>query len=408
MRFLFAQVLPVREDAVDEHNHGSDEIKPREARVDILPGVGNRGVAPREPDDANREQDDRNPKVGLLPPAHAWGIIPCVQIAWLTEPAPDRDVVISGRVRLARNLLHYPFPHRASPEQLQAIAQQLRDALGAAGLTDAIDLSRLTLQERARLVGARIISPALLGAQPNRWALLNGDGSVVAAINEEDHLRLQITCAGWQPDRLQRELVAWERTLNAMPLGWARAPRWGYLTASPINLGSGIRLGLLLHLMGLQRARQITRWLEALQALGCHTRGLYGEGSLAFEGYVQISLLGRRDPLDELLARLRGTLRTLIDAEREARTRIDRASLEEEWGELQATLRHAESLSLGTTLRALAVYRMRGMLGEDTRLRDAADQMLFEAAVYPPPEPEHAAAERAAWLRQRLWSGESV
>jgi protein arginine kinase len=326
-----------------------------------------------------------------------------VSIAWLAEPAPDRDVVISGRVRLARNLLHYPFPHRASETQLEAIAQRLREALSAAGLTQAIDLSGLSLQERARLVGARVISPALLQAQAHRWALLNADGSVVAALNEEDHLRLQITCAGWQPDRLQRELIRWERTLNAMPLVWARAPKWGYLTASPINLGSGLRLGLLLHLMGLQRARQITRWLEALQALGCHTRGLYGEGSLAFEGYVQISLLGRRDPLDELLARLRGTLRTLIDAERTAREQIDRDALEEEWGELQATLRHAESLSLGTTLRALAVYRMRGMLDENAALRDAADQMLFEAAVYPPPEPEHAAAERASWLRSRLW-----
>jgi protein arginine kinase len=290
-------------------------------------------------------------------------------------------------VRLARNLLHYPFPHRASEAQLQAIAQRLRDALSAAGLTQAIDLSGLSLQERARLVGARIISPALLQAQAHRWALLNADGSVVAAINEEDHLRLQITCAGWQPDRLQRELIRWERTLNAMPLVWARAPKWGYLTASPINLGSGLRLGLLLHLMGLQRARQITRWLEALQALGCHTRGLYGEGSLAFEGYVQISMLGRRDPLDELLARLRGTLRTLIDAERTAREQIDRTALEEEWGELQAILRHAESLSLGTTLRALAVYRMRGMLDENAARRDAADQMLFEAAVYPRPNP---------------------
>jgi protein arginine kinase len=88
-----------------------------------------------------------------------------VSIAWLAEPAPDRDVVISGRVRLARNLLHYPFPHRASEAQLEAIAQRLREALSAAGLTQAIDLSALSLQERARLVGARIISPALLQAQ---------------------------------------------------------------------------------------------------------------------------------------------------------------------------------------------------------------------------------------------------
>lgn len=323
---------------------------------------------------------------------------------WLMQPAPDRDVVISGRVRLARNLVHYPFPHRASTAQLQAVAQVLTSALQEAGLTRAMELNCLSLPERARLVGARVISPALLPELPHRWALLDDTGGVVAVVNEEDHLRLQITCAGWQPQLLSESLLEWERMLNHMPLVWARSPKLGYLTASPINLGSGIRLGLLVHLMGLQRARQITRWLEALQALGCHTRGLYGEGSLAFEGYVQISLLGKDAPLDELLARLRGTLRTLIEAEREARAKLQRDALEEEWQELQATLRHSESLSLGTTLRALAVYRLRGMLDYHDTQRDYADMLLFEAAVYPPPEPEHAAQERAAWLRARLWT----
>ena len=325
--------------------------------------------------------------------------------SWLSAPAPDRDVVISGRVRLARNLLEYPFPHRASEADLHAVAQTLREALTPYGLGEggALEIDRLSMDERALLVGARVLSPVLLNELPHRWALLNADGSAVAILNEEDHLRLQMTCAGWQPDTLIQQMHHWESVLQRLPLRWGYTPHLGFLTASPINLGSGIRLGLLVHLMGLQRARQITRWLEALQALGCHTRGLYGEGSLAFEGYVQISLLGRRDPLDELLARLRGTLRTLIDAERTAREQIDRTALEEEWGELQATLRHAESLSLGTTLRALAVYRMRGMLDENAALRDAADQMLFEAAVYLPPEPEHAAAERASWLRHRLW-----
>lgn len=330
-----------------------------------------------------------------------------VSASWLDAPAPDRDVVISGRVRLARNLARYPFPHRASEAQLESVARELTSALRAAGLVHAIELSRLCLQERARLVGARVISPALLTALPHRWALLNDTGSVVAVVNEEDHLRLQITCAGWQPQVLSESLLSWERVLNRTPLLWARSPKRGYLTASPINLGSGVRLGLLAHLMGLQRARQITRWLEALQALGCHTRGLYGEGSLAFEGYVQISLLGKDAPLDELLARLRGTLRTLIDAEREARAHLQRDALEEEWRELQATLRYSESLSLGTTLRALAVYRMRAMLDCQDAQRDFADRLLFEAAVYPPPEPEHAAKERADWLRERLWKYET-
>ncbi|CUU33934.1 MAG: hypothetical protein K6U12_07860 [Armatimonadetes bacterium] len=327
--------------------------------------------------------------------------------SWLSAPAPDRDVVISGRVRLARNLLEYPFPHRASEADLHAVAQTLREALTPYGLGEggALEIDRLSMDERALLVGARVLSPVLLNELPHRWALLNADGSAVAILNEEDHLRLQMTCAGWQPDTLIQQMHHWESVLQRLPLRWGYTPHLGFLTASPINLGSGIRLGLLVHLMGLQRARQITRWLEALQALGCHTRGLYGEGSLAFEGYVQISLLGKREPLPDLLARLRGTLRTLIDAEREARARIDADALETEWQELTTTLQHTASLSLGTTLRALAVYRMRAMQRYDEPARDYADQLLFRVAVYPPPEPDHVGRARAEWMRMVLLGG---
>lgn len=321
---------------------------------------------------------------------------------WLNLPAPDKDVVISGRVRLARNLLDYPFPHRAREIELQQVADTLHAALQPHGLTTAIALNTLSQHERALLVGARILSPMLLEALPHRWALLNPDCSVVAVVNEEDHLRLQITCAGWQPDLLMHQLHHWETVLNSLPLRWGMAPQLGYLTASPVNLGSGLRLGLLMHLMGLQRSRQITRWLEALQTLGCHTRGLYGEGSLAFEGYVQISLLGKRDPLPELVARLRGTLHTLIDAERDARTHLDLDAYQAEWDELTTTLQHSQSLSLGTTLRALAVYRMLALLQGHETQRDHADQLLFALAVYPPPEPESVARERAEWLRSAL------
>jgi protein arginine kinase len=329
------------------------------------------------------------------------------ELGWLKEPAPYRDVVLSQRVRLARNLLHLPFPHVATEAQLEAIAKQLRAALEPLGLGagGAIELSRLDIDQRARLAGARLISPALLPALPHRWVLLNADGSVSALLNEEDHLRLQITHAGWQPERMVNELRQWEEWLNALPVRWGYSSRLGYLTASPINLGSGVRLGLLMHLMGLQRARQITRWLEALQTLGCHTRGLYGEGSLAFEGYVQISLLGRRDPLPELMARLHGTLRTLIEAELEARQRLPREELDAEWEELSTTLRHSTALSLGTTLRLLAVYRMRAMRAGDEARRDLADRLLFGLAIYAPPEPPYAAVERARFLIPQLAHG---
>jgi protein arginine kinase len=90
------------------------------------------------------------------------------ELGWLKEPAPYRDVVLSQRVRLARNLLHLPFPHVATEAQLEAVAKQLRAALEPLGLGagGAIELSRLDIDQRARLAGARLISPALLPALP--------------------------------------------------------------------------------------------------------------------------------------------------------------------------------------------------------------------------------------------------
>lgn len=323
---------------------------------------------------------------------------------WLLQEAPGRDVVLSCRVRIARNLLSYPFPHRATLEQLEAVADTLLPLLQAHGLGGGGRwcLETLSLAERARLVGARMVSPLFWKASPHRWILTDRDWSVAALVNEEDHLRLQITLAGWQPEGLWQALHDWEERLAPLRDRWAWLPSVGYLTASPANLGSGIRLGLLLHLMGLQRTQQINRWLEALQALGCTTRGLYGEGSLAVEGYLQISLLGKQGPLEDLLARLQGTLLTLIEEERAARATPKEKAILQECQELETTLRYADSVALGTTLRLLAVHRLaalRGLIPADYR---TFDHWLFSLAVYPPPEPPHVAYERAQRLRQQL------
>jgi protein arginine kinase len=328
-------------------------------------------------------------------------------LPWLSETAPDTDIVISCRARLARNLVRYPFPHRASEEALRTAAEMLTPALQARGLGAGglFPLNSLSIAERAQLVGARVISPAFWEDKQHRWIFTSAAWDTVALLNEEDHLRLQITRAGWQPHPLTRELHGWDDYLKNLERGgvrWARLPSVGYLTASPVNLGHGLRLGLLMHLVGLQRTRRIARWLEALQALQCTTRGLYGEGSMAFEGYVQISMLGQGEPYEQLLASLHGTISEVIKAEREAREEMNRDEIEAERTELLTTLQYAESLSLGTTLRTLAIHRLGAILNEDYETCRHLDQLLFSLAVYPPPEPPSVAVERAQWLRSRL------
>lgn len=216
---------------------------------------------------------------------------------------------------------------------------------------------------------------------------------------------MQVTRAGWQPQLLNHELQEWSGYLESLEcerIRWARLPSIGYLTASPVNLGHGLRLGLLMHLIGLQRTGRMVRWLEALQALQCTARGLYGEGSMAFEGYVQISMLGQREPFDPLLASLHGTIREVIKAERKAREEIRREAIAAERAELMTTLQYADSLSLGTTLRTLAVHRLDATLREDYAACRRMDRMLFSLAVYPPPEPPFVAAERVQWLRNQF------
>lgn len=326
---------------------------------------------------------------------------------WLNETAPDTDVVISCRVRLARNLVRYPFPHCASEETLKAVVERLAPALQARGLGAGglFLLNSLSVQERAQLVGARVISPAFWEDKPHRWILTSAAWDTVALLNEEDHLRLQITRAGWQPQPLTQALQEWDEYLQGLEhegIRWAWLPATGYLTASPVNLGHGLRLGLLMHLIGLQRTGRIARWLDALQALQCTARGLYGEGSMAFEGYIQISMLGQREPFEQLLASLHGTIREVIKAEREAREEMSFDEIKAERAELMTTLQYAESLSLGTTLRTLAVHRLDAMLSEDYATGRKMDRMLFSLAVYPPPEPPFVAVERAQWLKSRL------
>lgn len=214
-------------------------------------------------------------------------------IATDAESVPDGDVIVSARARLARNLDGYPFPSRASEIELRRVAQEVRQAAHAdtGRLFDLIpiEMDSLSVRDRAELVDARRISPDLASGGTERYALLDTAGRISIFVNEEDHMRLQVLAPGNVPQAALRDVLDVESRL-ACRLKWAQdAEKWGYLTASMSNTGTGLRLSVLAHLPALVFLNRLDRVFDAAKQLGVSVRGAHGEHSLAAGDLFQVS-----------------------------------------------------------------------------------------------------------------------
>jgi protein arginine kinase len=210
---------------------------------------------------------------------------------WISSPGPRSDVILSTRVRVARNLEGNTFPPRASEVELEEVRERSLGAISKSNyLTNAlvIRMEDADLATRRILAERHLVSSEFAEGGPGRAAVVGEHEVVSAMVNEEDHLRLQCIRPGLQPvdawrltDRLDRELE--------QDLQYAFSSDWGYLTSCPTNVGTGIRVSVLAHLMGLARSSRIAKVLGSVSKLGLSIRGFYGEGSAALGGFFQIS-----------------------------------------------------------------------------------------------------------------------
>lgn len=201
--------------------------------------------------------------------------------------------MLSARARLARNLAAYPFPNRAGERDLRRIAQEVRQAAHADSERLAhlyvVAIASLSPRDRAELVDARRISPELADGGVDRYALLDDGGMLTIFINEEDHVRIQALAGGNGLTAALRLAEDTDRRL-AERLHWAReTSRWGYLTASLANLGTGLRLSLLLHLPALAFLGRLPDTLKTIHRLDLSVRGAHGERSAAAGDLYQVS-----------------------------------------------------------------------------------------------------------------------
>jgi protein arginine kinase len=289
---------------------------------------------------------------------------------WLETAAPEGDVVISSRVRLARNLSGFPFPKRASDPQRLEVLEAVRRSAWPSDLATGlmwVALNRSSPHERDLLVERHLISRQFAKGEAPRAVAVSADESLSVMVNEEDHLRLQVLLPGFRlVEAFDRVRLLEEHLEDSIDLAFDT--RWGYLTACPTNVGCGIRLSVMLHLPGLRITNEIERVRRAAKELHLAVRGYYGEGSETSGDFYQVSnqvTLGvsEQDLLSELSDRI---VPEVIAYEREARRMLAERSpvlLDDRvfraWGVLTA----ARSLGLEESMKLLSRLRMGICLG---------------------------------------------
>lgn len=287
--------------------------------------------------------------------------------SWSRGTGPDADVVVSSRVRLARNLAHLNFPMRESPEEATEVLTLAERAVAVLGPDwDFYRMAPLTGADRRVLVEKHLISPQL-ARQPQAAALaVSHDERAGLMVNEEDHLRLQVLEPGrnlalaWQAanemdDRLEADLeYAFDGDL-------------GYLTACPTNLGTGMRASAMVHLPVLVMSGRVGALLQAITKIGYAVRGLYGEGTEAVGNLFQISnqrTMGMGE--DDIVGHLDQVLAQVIQAERESRHELRTQSpdvLADRVGRAYGILAGARILSTSEAMRLISDIRLGLSLG---------------------------------------------
>lgn len=283
---------------------------------------------------------------------------------WLSGTGPESDLVISCRIRLARNLADHPFLSRANSRRRSRIEQEICDALE--DTRDDLGLFFLKLKtlhniDRSVLMERHLISREHAFSKGDRGVAFNASEDVAIMVNEEDHLRLQVLRSGFQLRETWRSMDELDSLLEKH-LDYAYDDRYGYLTVCPTNVGTGIRASVMLHLPALVMTRQVDKVFQAVSKINLTVRGLYGEGTQALGDFYQISnqiTLGKSEV--EIIDNISDVIPKIISYERTVRQTLledKRDVLEDKIWRALGTLQNARIISSKETLENLSLVRM--------------------------------------------------
>ena len=284
---------------------------------------------------------------------------------WLRGSGPMSEVVISSRIRLARNVAGYPFLAKCSRAQRTTLEHKIRDTILGANISPQtlyVDLDAAPDIDRQLLVERHLISKPHAAAEGARGVAIGESETISIMINEEDHLRIQVLRSGLQLEEAWDQINKLDDALEAK-LDYCFHPRFGYMTACPTNVGTGIRVSVMLHLPALKLTGEIEKVFRAAKDMRLAVRGLYGEGTEATGDFYQISnqtTLGKGE--EEFISDFKHlVIPKIIDYEHQARRLLvkDRTvALEDKVFRALGALRSARLISSEETLNFLSHLRL--------------------------------------------------
>jgi protein arginine kinase len=288
---------------------------------------------------------------------------------WLRGSGPESDIVMSSRIRLARNLSDYPFIRRCTDIDRANIESTVRERLGKdPNLSDLtfINVADLETLDRQFLVERQLISREHAEGDGARAVAIDEGERVSLMVNEEDHLRIQVMKSGFDLENAWSHIDSVDNHIE-QHMGYAFHPDMGYLTACPTNVGTGMRVSVLVHLPALVISDQIEKVFRSLQRINLVVRGLYGEGSQAMGDFYQVSnqiTLGKSEA--ELVKQVSDVVPVIIDYERKARDYLineNQHDLFDQVSRAYGTLQNAQQITSEETMHLLSRVRMGINLG---------------------------------------------
>ena len=249
---------------------------------------------------------------------------------WYLQNGKDSDVVISSRARLARNLFEYNFPNKFLKDESKNVFDKIQEITPSLGyglkflkLDNIDDITKISLMEK------HLISPDFaMNSKPNKAILINDDENICIMINEEDHLRMQVFSAGLELENLVGLITEIDDKLSTL-VNYAYNEKFGYLTACPTNVGTGMRISIMVHLPALTLTGNISKVLNAVNNFGMNIRGIYGEGTESKGDVYQIfngQSLGLSEK--EIIKNVKIVTDKIIEQERLARKYLTKKPLD--------------------------------------------------------------------------------
>lgn len=304
-------------------------------------------------------------------------------MSWYLQNGKDSDVVVSTRIRLVRNIKQIPFVTKCSKEELKKVYDLMKDATISLGYgLKFISMKDIDPLTKNALAEKHLISQEFAKSNnPYKAIIINDEENICIMVNEEDHIKLQVFCSGLDIENLMNLAIEIDEKLEKI-VTYSYSEKYGYLTACPTNVGTGLKASVLLHIPGLTLTGNIRKILNVINNFGMNVRGMYGEGTNVEGDMYQISnnqTLGITE--NEIIKNIKLITQKVMQQERVARKYLAKKNieLEDKIYRDYGILANARKISEEESIELLSIVKMGIDLGI---LEELNDKKISELLLY--------------------------